>query len=54
MSEVELNKVFKYIRFTPTALKELKMDKWSHEISKKSILLWKPFLKVLAYTVLCV
>jgi hypothetical protein len=46
--------MFKYIRFSPAALKELKIEKWTVEINKKIRDLWKPFLKIVSYTVFCV
>jgi hypothetical protein len=53
-TEVELNKTFKYIRFSPAALRELKIEKWSIEVNKKIKELWRPFLKIVSYTVFSV
>lgn len=53
-AEGELNRMFKYIRFSPAALKELRIEKWSLEVNKKIKELWRPFLKVVSYTVFCV
>jgi hypothetical protein len=50
--EVELNRRFKYMRFTPAALRELKMEKWTGEVGRKIRDLWRPFLKIVTYTVL--
>ena len=53
-SESDLNRLFKYIRFSPAALKELKIEKWALEVNKKIKELWRPFLKIVSYTVFCV
>ena len=53
-SEGELNRAFKYIRFSNGALKELKMEKWSIEVGRKIRELWRPFIKIVAYTLFCV
>ncbi len=52
LPEGELNRQFKYIRFSPAALKELKMEKWAGEVGKKVRELWRPFLTIVSYTVL--
>jgi hypothetical protein len=46
--------MFKYIRFTVPALRELKMDRWSGEVTRKIRELWRPFLKIVSYTIFCV
>jgi len=53
-SEIELGKTFKYIRFTNLALRELKIEKWGGEVNKKIKTLWRPFLKIVSYTILSV
>jgi hypothetical protein len=54
LPEGDLAKQYKYIRFAPVALRELKMDKWATEVNKKCRELWRPFLTVVAYTVFSV
>ena len=49
--EADMNRRFKYLRFSPAALRELKMEKWSAEVGRKIRDLWRPFLKIVAYTV---
>ena len=54
MTAHELDKTFKYIRFSERALRELRMERWAVEIGERIVELWAPFLKVVAYTTFCV
>ena len=54
MADSDLNKMFKHIRFGLPALKELKMEKWSGEVGRKIEDLWRPFLRIVSYTIFCV
>lgn len=50
---IRMNQRFKYLRFTRSALQEMKAEKWTETIGLKVKELWPTFIDIFTYCLYC-